>query len=177
MTDELFTRIEDLPVASVANDEDLLVMTQGDDDKSVAVEKIRDGLFRVENNFSEVEDAAEARANLGIVSEDAWIVATEPTQMLEGRNYIAADNVDPVVFTLPETASVGSSNRIVGWGLAGFEVENGSGQTQFLGNAETTTGAAGKISSTESGDCVHYICVEEDENFVIVDSTGNFDLV
>jgi hypothetical protein len=59
-------QITELPVATEANDVDLLLMRQGLFDKQVEVDLIRAGLLRANNNLSEITDPAAARVNIGV---------------------------------------------------------------------------------------------------------------
>jgi hypothetical protein len=60
-------QITQLPVATEADDFDLLLMRQGLFDKQVEVNLIRAGLARVSNNLSDIPNPAAARANLNVV--------------------------------------------------------------------------------------------------------------
>lgn len=68
-------QITELPVATQADDADLMLMRQGLFDKQVEVDLIRAGLLRASNNLSDLTDAAAARTNLGVASGDFLQVA------------------------------------------------------------------------------------------------------
>lgn len=168
-----FTRITDLPSASAANDADILLMTQDDDDKQVTVEKIRTGLLRAANNLSDIPNAAAARANLGIEGEN-WEIVTGDTTITPGVSYIANDDSTPIVFTMPATVPEKSVMRFVGFGDAGWSIELGAGQTIYFGNVTTSSG--GSFATTHGRDCITIICVEADDSFVGFGAQGNFNL-
>lgn len=71
-------QIIELPVATVADDTDLLLMRQGLFDKQVEVDLIREPLLRIANNLSDLDNPATARTNLGVaaVTDVAYVNAT-----------------------------------------------------------------------------------------------------
>lgn len=92
-------------------------------------------------------------------STSTWNVVTGTTQlMVVNENYIA-NNVGLVTLTLPATAAVGSIISIQGLGAGGWAVAQNVSQLIRIGNAVTTTGIAGSISSTNIYDSLTLVCV------------------
>lgn len=87
-----------------------------------------------------------------------WTDVTGTTQTLAVANGYASDNAGTVTFTLPATAAFGDCIKIVGkqgqWTIA----QNAGQQIRF-GNAQTTAGVGGSLSSTDTGDCITLRCI------------------
>lgn len=172
-----FTRIFDLPAASALNDTDLLVVNQDTDDAKMTALMLRSGLLKADNNLSDIDDAAEARTNLGIVDESSVEFVSVGTEIEPGLTYFAMNDVTPVTFTLPASFEAGKLFKIIGWGAAGWEIEQLAGMQFHLGNVSTTVGASGSVGSTHSKDSITAYCVVEDDSFAIYSPVGNIELL
>lgn len=73
-----------------------------------------------------------------------------------------------VVFTLPTTAAVGTTVKIVGNGPGGWSVAQNAGQNIKLNSQTTTTGTGGSLSSTNRYNTVELYCTVANTTFVAV---------
>lgn len=106
-----------------------------------------------------------------------WTEVTGTTQSMAVDNAYIANNASQVVFTLPSTAAVGKVVRVSGKGAGGWKIaQNASGIIHF-GNIDTTTGVGGYIQSTHKRDSVELVCVVANNEWNVVSSMGNIDLV
>lgn len=86
-------QITQLPVATNADDADLLLMRQGLFDKQVEVGILKDGLLEAANNLSDLDNAATARTNLGVAgSGDVLLVANNLSDLANAAT--ARTNLD-----------------------------------------------------------------------------------
>lgn len=74
---------------------------------------------------------------------------------------------------LPATAEVGTFIKVVGKGNAAWQINQNAGQFIRDSISETTAGVSGSLASSASGDCVGLICVTEDTEWIITESSGS----
>lgn len=88
-------------------------------------------------------------------------VVTATTQQIEvGMTYIA-NSATLLTFTLPATANVGESFKIIGQGVGGFKIAQNSGDQILFLNQATTTGTGGSIStSTNQYQTIEIHCLD-----------------
>jgi hypothetical protein len=106
-----------------------------------------------------------------------WIATADDTTMTVNYGYIPTDDAVRTVFTLPDTAAVGSMFKVVGEGDAGWKVAQNAGDTIRFGNVNTTTGAGGYIQSSDKGDCVEIVCIVANTDFRVTNAQGNITYV
>jgi hypothetical protein len=82
--------------------------------------------------------------------------------LLPNHSYIA-NNAALVTLTLPTTAQTGDLIKIVGKGAGLWKVAQNVGQVIYFGNASSTSGVTGYISSTLPRDCVYLYCISSTE--------------
>lgn len=112
-----------------------------------------------------------------------WFVLSEPNNLLPFAGYIT-NSSSLLTFTLPNNAQIGDTYRIV-WGPlnGGWSIAQNSGQYIQCGNAATTTGVGGSLSSTAIGNSIEIVCTQTDPNtfypsiFTVVSSQGNFTII
>jgi hypothetical protein len=90
--------------------------------------------------------------------------------------YVSDDGATLVTFTLPSTAALGSVFGIVGKGAGGWTIAEQSGQTMRFGSI-TTTATTGSLASSNSGDCVFFVCTTANTVFTVYSSVGNITYV
>lgn len=91
--------------------------------------------------------------------------------------YVPMNASTRVVLTLPTTIAAGSVFRVSGFGAAGWQIAQNSGQSIYFGNQNTTLGTGGSLASTNAKDCVEIVCVVADTTFLVVSSVGNITYV
>jgi hypothetical protein len=80
-------------------------------------------------------------------------------------------------FTLPLTASVGDTFRVIA-GTHGWIIAQNVGQSIVLGTSTTTSGTGGSLASTAAGDGIEIVCIVADTLFQIpVAPQGNIQVV
>lgn len=96
-------------------------------------------------------------ANFGLVANNAYTV--------NGASQWTA--------TLPATAALGDTFRILARGALGYIIAANTGQTIYFGNQSTTI-TTGTIASSTMGDCLEIACINADTDFMVMSSEGNF---
>ena len=160
-------QITDLPVASDADDNDLMIIRQGTFDKQVQVSLIRAAGLLAENNLSDLDDVAAARSNLGVsATGDVLLVSNnlsdlsntvtartnlgvpaEADVLLEANNLSDLDNATTAVSNLGLPAA---STIVINDGANdyNFNVQ----EKPQLKNYSETLAAQGNITGTHSFD-------------------------
>jgi len=108
----------------------------------------------------------------------AWSVLTGATKAALVNEAYFANYAGTLAFTLPATAAVGDTIQIAqmaasqGWSLA-----QNAGQTCYIGNTSTTTGAGGSLASTADGDWIEIVCRVANTDFAVNVKSGNITVV
>ena len=126
------------------------------------------------------QDAATKSYVDGLVSGGGWVwqVATLLVVPLVAGNAYIADNVAQVKFSLPVTAAVGDSFKIVGKGSGFFQITQNGGQTIHFGALSTTTGGGGSVDSLTQGDGITLVCSVANTDFIVQPGPiGTFDVI
>lgn len=109
-----------------------------------------------------------------------WTSVSGATQTLAVNNgYIANRSGANVAFTLPTTAAVGDTIRIVGVtnGPNGWSIAQNASQQISLGSVSSTTGVGGSFASTNPNDCVTIVCSVTNTGWTVMSSVGNITIV
>jgi hypothetical protein len=101
-------------------------------------------------------------------------IVTTTFNFVAGNAYIA-DNAAQVVGTLPATATVGDSFRIVGGvtGTSGWKIAQNASQLIHWGNTTTTTGTGGSITSGNQWDEIEFTCIVTNTTFIAYAAQGS----
>lgn len=102
---------------------------------------------------------------------------TGTTQALAINNRYYANNAALVTLTLPTTAAIGSTIQVRGVGTGGWRVAQNASQQIHFGNLSSTAGTSGRLDSTHRRDCVDLECVVANNEWQVVNSIGNIDVV
>lgn len=88
----------------------------------------------------------------------AWTDATGATQTLAVNNGYITDHSATVVYTLPATAALGDTIKIVGkLGLA--TITPNANQQILIGSTSGAVGVTGTAVSNNVGDCIELVCI------------------
>jgi hypothetical protein len=101
--------------------------------------------------------------------------APHTTAMAVGAGYISS-NTALETFSLPTTAAIGTLLSIRGKGTGLFKISQAASQLIHFGDKDTITGTTGYIQSVDPNDSIDLICIVADLEWMVQDSTGNFDI-
>ncbi len=96
---------------------------------------------------------------LGVVNATGftWTDVTGGTQTIAVENGYLTDNAGGVTYTLPATAAIGDTFKIVGkLGLA--TITPNANQQLLVGSVSGAVGATGTAVATNVGDCIEFVC-------------------
>jgi hypothetical protein len=102
-----------------------------------------------------------------------WVEVTGTSQAAAVNTGYILNNAGLVTLTLPSTAAVGQIVEAAGKGSGGWRIAQNAGQTIHFGSANTTTGAGGRLDSTNRYDCVRLLCTTANTDFTVLSSVGN----
>lgn len=117
-----------------------------------------------------VKDYVDTAAGAGSI---AWQEVTSTSQTAVANGGYIANNASLVTITLPTTAAVGSTVRVIGKGAGGWRIAQNSGETIHFGASSTIAGTGGYIGSTNRYDTAEIICVTANTTWVVASSVGN----
>jgi hypothetical protein len=81
-----------------------------------------------------------------------------------------------VSFSLPASAAIGDTYRLVGYNAL-WTVAQNANQTITLGIKTTTSGVGGSIAATGVNDTIEMVCVTANLEWIITDVTGNITFI
>ena len=85
-------------------------------------------------------------------------------------------NINPVQIILPINANIGFEFTVLA--VEGiFQITQNSSQQIRFGNIFTTSGMAGKIVSSDQGDCIRLVCIQPSVLWVAMLIVGNFNFL
>jgi len=87
-----------------------------------------------------------------------WNVETSSAAMSSNNGYIT-NSSGLVSLSLPFTSSIGDAIAVSGQGTGGWTITQIAGQQIFIGNASTTLGIGGSLSSTNQYDSLRLVCI------------------
>lgn len=105
------------------------------------------------------------------------VEVTGTTQTMDVNTAYIANNAGLVTLTLPSVAAIGDRMIIVAKGAGLFRIAQGSGQQIRFIDVSTTLGATGYVDALERYSVIEIMCITANNEFVVLDSSGNFDLV
>lgn len=98
----------------------------------------------------------------------AWNDITSSSQLMAANNGYTANSASPQTFSLPATCAYGKVFRLVGKGTGLWTIAQNAGQTIHFGDADTTTGATGGLSSTDQYDSIELLCTIANTDFTVI---------
>lgn len=106
-----------------------------------------------------------------------WNVITASQAMVANEGYICVAPGGVISLSLPATSILGDILEITLDGATSFIITQGAGQQIRLGNAQTTAGAAGTVTTTAQGNSLRLVCQTDDLKWNVLSSMGNFLIV
>ena len=106
-----------------------------------------------------------------------WNEETGTSANIAIENGYIANNSSLITFTLPATAAIGDTFRIVGKGTGLFKVAQNASQTIHFIDSDTTTGTGGSLTAIERYASIELVCITDNNDWVVIDSVGNFTIV
>ena len=110
-------------------------------------------------------------------SKDPWTEVTGTTQAMATNNRYAASNASLVTLTLPTTAAIGDQIEVVGKGAGGWRIAQNADQLIRFGDLVSTTGISGRLDSTNRYDSLCIVCITANNEWSVIRSQGNIDVV
>lgn len=102
-----------------------------------------------------------------------WNEETGTSATMAVNNAYIANNAAKVTLTLPSTASVGDTIRVVGKGAGGWRIAQNAGETIYYGIQSTTSGTGGYLEYNHRRDSVELVCVTTNSDWQVISSIGN----
>jgi len=127
-------------------------------------------------NFDHCLSTADTNVQAALETLDdacfAWEEVTGTTKAAENNYGYIANNVALVTITLPSTAAIGETIRVTGKGAGGWRIAQNAGQTIYTAGSSTTTGAGGRLDSTDDRDSIELVCVTADTDWNVLSQIG-----
>ena len=106
------------------------------------------------------------------------VVASSASQAMSPNTvYIVNNGASLVTLTLPATAAVGTTLRVVGVSADGWSIAQNALQSINDGIVSTMVGTGGSLSSTQRYNAVELICVVANTTWNVISGQGNFTIV
>lgn len=105
-----------------------------------------------------------------------WSTVTGTSQTISAENGYIANNASLITFTLPSTAAVGDTFKIMGLAAGGWTIVENTGQSIIFGDVTSTT-TSGSISSTDAHDSITVTCTVANTTWSVSQSIGNLSIV
>jgi hypothetical protein len=103
-----------------------------------------------------------------------WTEVTGTTQAMAVGNGYIANNAALVTLTLPTTAALGDTIKVVGKSANFFRIAQNASQFINIVSTSTTTGVGGSLTATEQFDGLELICTTANNGWTAFNVTGNF---
>lgn len=110
-------------------------------------------------------------------SGGSWVEVVGTSQAMSVNTNYIANNAALVTLTLPATAALGDTIKILGKGAGGWLVAQNASQFIHVGSSVTTTGVGGSAASTDAYDCITITCTTVDDGFIAYALQGNITVV
>lgn len=105
-----------------------------------------------------------------------WNIITDASDTIVASNGYFTNRGTLVTMTLPATAALGTSFKIINKGAGFVKIAQNASDIIHFGNSVTTTGVGGSITATAVGDSVEIVAIGVNEYYV-TGPTGNWTIV
>lgn len=108
-----------------------------------------------------------------------WTEVTGTTQGMSVNSGYIANNASLVTLTLPSTAAIGDSIRLLGKGAGGWKIAQLATQQIIFGILSCTVGTGGSLSSLKQNDAIDLRCITAGSATIweVTDSSGNITVI
>ena len=132
----------------------------------------------VSNAKAVMIDSVTGQLGVGNGFTVTWTVVTGATQTIAVNNGYISNRAGLITYSLPATSAVGDVFEITNINTAlGWTITQAAGQSIRLGNASTTVGVGGSLSSLALGDSIRCVCVVANTTWVTLSVVGNVTIV
>lgn len=102
-----------------------------------------------------------------------WSKISSSQALVPDHGYICVSPGGALVLSLPAISSVGEIVEVVLKGATSWQITQAAGQSIELGNATTTVGIGGSLTSTSQGDSLRMVCMTANLTWVVLSGNGN----
>jgi hypothetical protein len=106
----------------------------------------------------------------------SWEVTASSKIMAVNTGYIA-NSTSLITLTLPTISDSGDVLEVVTITNGSWKIAQNASQTIHFGNQDTTTGAAGYLSSLDDGDTIRMVCIVASIEWKVIGSQGNITVI
>jgi len=107
-----------------------------------------------------------------------WVEETGATRALIVNQGVIGNRGTAQTFTLPATAALGSTFRIINKGAGLITIAQNAGQSINLGSATSTVGVGGSLTAVTQFCSISFVCTTADTTFTVIDApVGLWDVV
>ena len=124
-------------------------------------------------------DGVAGNPSISVSGIMSWVEVTGTSQSMAVQTGYVANNASLVTLTLPATAAIGDSLRVLGKGAGGWKVGINATQQIIFGKLSSTVGTGGSLASTHQNDCIELRCITLGTATVweVASSVGNITVV
>jgi hypothetical protein len=101
-----------------------------------------------------------------------WNKISTSQPLIANMGYICTSG-GVLALSLPSTSNVGDIIEVTLDGASGWMITQGAGQSVVIGNAVTTAGVGGSLTSTQQGDSFRAVCSVTNLRWNVLSSMGN----
>lgn len=102
-----------------------------------------------------------------------WNTITASQMLAVNNGYICISPGGALALSLPAVSALGDEITVTLDGATSFSITQGAGQSIRIGNAATTAGAGGSLTSTQQGDTITMVCHTANLKWNVISSMGN----
>jgi hypothetical protein len=118
-------------------------------------------------NSSDFTVSGAGQVSLASSSGFVWSDVSSNITMAVNNGY-TTNSLTLLTLSLPGKSPYGSLFRIVGKGVGGWRVAQGTAQVIHFGNISTTVGSSGYIQSSQQYDSIEILCTVADTEFTVI---------
>ncbi len=156
-TNWILIRATDYDQAADVIEDQVILVNQGTNSAGKAYQEASPGLFVIGTSPITFKLMG-STTNISFT----WYDITNTTQQMTANNGYIANNASLVNLTLPVSSNEGDIINIVGKGVGGWIISQGTNQQIHVSPQATTIGVTGSLASTSQYDSLELVCIEDD---------------